>query len=79
MIAFIQDHRGHHGVEPMCRVLQIAPSTFYEHQAIVRDPSLASDRAKRDDELRPEVLRLAREPFGLWRTQAVACDEAGAI
>jgi len=61
MIAFIQDHRSQHGVEPMCRVLQIAPSTFYEYQAIARDPSLASDRAKRDTELRPEVLRVWQE------------------
>lgn len=58
MIAFIQDHRDQHGVEPMCRVLQIAPSTFYEHQAIARDPDRASDRAKRDTELRPELLRV---------------------
>ena len=48
MIAFIQDHRDQHGVEPMCRVLHIAPSTFYEHQAIARDPDRASDRAKRN-------------------------------
>jgi len=58
MIAFIQDHRDQHGVEPMCRVLQIAPSTFYEHQVIARDPDRASDRAKRDRELRPELLRV---------------------
>jgi len=58
MIAFIQDHRSQHGVEPMCRVLQVAPSTFYEHQAIARDPDRASDRAKRDRDLRPELLRV---------------------
>jgi putative transposase len=61
MIAFIQAHRSHYGVEPMCRVLQIAPSTFYEQQAIARDPSLASDRAKRDEELRTELLRVWQE------------------
>ncbi|NSX55705.1 IS3 family transposase [Sulfitobacter sp. 1151] len=66
MIAFIQEHRGQHGVEPMCRVLQIAPSTFYEHQDIARDPSLASDRAKRDDELRPEVLRVWQENSSVY-------------
>jgi len=61
MIAFIQDHRGQHGVEPMCRVLQIAPSTFYEQQAIAGDPSLASDRAQRDRKMRPELLRVWQE------------------
>ena len=55
MIAFIKDHRGAHGVEPICRVLQIAPSTFYERLAIERDPSRASDRAKRDVYLRKEM------------------------
>ena len=61
MIAFIQGHRGQHGVEPMCRVLQIAPSTFYDHRAIARDASRGSGRAKRDKELRPEVLRVWQE------------------
>ena len=35
--------------------------TFYEHQAIARDPDRASDRAKRDGELRPELLRVWQE------------------
>ena len=48
MIAFIEDHKVVHGVEPICRVLPIAPSTFYAHAAIARDPDLASDRAKQD-------------------------------
>ncbi len=48
MIAFIEEHREVHGVEPICRVLPIAPSTFYAHAAVVRDPDLASDRAKQD-------------------------------
>ena len=48
MISFIEDHKLLHGVEPICRVLPIAPSTFYSHAAIARDPDLASDRAKQD-------------------------------
>ena len=48
MIAFIEDHTEVHGVEPICRVLPIAPSTFYAHAAIARDPDLASDRVKQD-------------------------------
>lgn len=48
MIAFIEEHRGVFGVGPICRVLGIAPSTFYAHKAVERDPDLASARAKRD-------------------------------
>lgn len=48
MILFIDDHRGVFGVEPICRVLGIAPSTYYDRKAVERDPNLASDRAKQD-------------------------------
>ena len=48
MITFITDHRDVFGVEPICRALPIAPSTFYARAAIARDPDLASDRAKQD-------------------------------
>ena len=48
MIAFIEDHKVAHGVEPICRVLPIAPSTFYAHAAVARDADLASDSAKKD-------------------------------
>lgn len=58
MIAFIKEHRAICGVEPICRVLQIAPSTFYAHLAIERDPELASDRSKRDTDLRPALKQV---------------------
>lgn len=48
MIAFIEEYRMIYGVEPICRVLPLAPSTFYAHAAVTRDPDLASDRAKQD-------------------------------
>lgn len=47
MIMFI-DHRNNLGVEAICKVLPIAPSTYYHHKSIERDPMKASDRAKRD-------------------------------
>lgn len=47
MIAFIEENRDI-GVEPICRQLPIAPSTFYDHLAKQANPDLASDRAKRD-------------------------------
>jgi len=48
MIAFIDDHRYVHGVGPICRVLGIAPSTYYAFKAVERDPDRASVRAKQD-------------------------------
>ena len=51
MTAFIEEHRGEFGVEPMCKMLQIAQSTYYERRAIARDPDRASARAKSDADL----------------------------
>ena len=48
MIAFIDDHREVHGVEPICKVLPIAPSTYHDHVAKRVDPEKLSARAKRD-------------------------------
>jgi len=55
MTAFIEEHRGSYGVEPMCKVLQIAPSTYYDRRAIARDPDLASARAKSDAALSVKI------------------------
>ena len=51
MTAFIEEHRGEFGVEPMCKMLQIAQSTYYDRRAIARDPDRASRRAKSDADL----------------------------
>lgn len=48
MIAFIEESLKALGVEPICRALQFAPSTYYERRAILRDPERASPRAKSD-------------------------------
>ena len=48
MIMFIDDHREHLGVEAICKVLPIAPSTYYHYKSVEADPAKASDRAKRD-------------------------------
>jgi len=71
MIAFIDDHRAEYGVEPICRVLPIAPSTFYEHLAVARDPTRASDRAKRDAALRQEVQRVWDQNFKVYGVRKV--------
>ena len=46
MIAFIDDHRGAYGVEPICEVLPIAPSTYHSHAARRADPSLCRDERR---------------------------------
>jgi transposase InsO family protein len=58
MVQFIDEHRGVYGVEPICRVLPIAPSTYYAHRAQRRDPTLRSDRAKRDEQLEADIRRV---------------------
>ncbi len=52
---FIADHRAEHGVEAICRVLPIAPSTYYHPQTVQRDPEKASPRARRDAVLCPGI------------------------
>ena len=71
MIAFIDAHRGEYGVEPICSVLPIAPSTYRAHIAKRRDPSLLSDRAKRDAQLRPEISRVFEENFRVYGARKV--------
>ena len=61
MVAFIEENRNQYGVEPMCRVLPIAPSTFYDHEGRQQDPGRLPARAKRDTELRPEIARVWSE------------------
>jgi len=71
MIAFIDDHRQEHGVEPICRVLPIAPSTYHDHAAKRRDPSLLSNRARRDETLKLEVKRVFAGNFNVYGARKV--------
>jgi putative transposase len=66
MIAFIDGHREAYGVEPICKVLPIAPSTYHDHVARRRDPSRLSARAKRDAALKVEVERVFAENFRVY-------------
>ncbi|VDS10500.1 Integrase core domain protein [Paracoccus haematequi] len=68
MVGFIDAHRDAHGVEPICNILPIAPSTYYDHLAKRADPSRLSDRARQDEALRPEILRVFEEN---WRVYGV--------
>jgi putative transposase len=59
-VAYIDAHRERFGVEPICEVLQVAPSTYYA--ARKRPPS---DRARRDDELLVEIRRVFHANYGV--------------
>jgi transposase InsO family protein len=61
MGSFIDDHREVYGVEPICAVLPIAPSTYYEHKARQRDPTRLPERVCRDESLSEEIGRVWRE------------------
>ena len=73
MKAFIDEHRADYGVEPICRVLPIAPSTYYLHAARQADPATAPPRVQRDATLETEVRRVwekNRRVYGarkVWR------------
>jgi putative transposase len=70
MIAFIEENRDI-GVEPICKHLPIAPSTFYDHMAKRANPDLLSDRAKRDKTLRPEIERVWEQNYKVYGVRKV--------
>ena len=73
MVRFIDAHRESLGVEPICAVLPIAPSTYYEQKARERDPSRVPVRVQRDEVLKPEITRVwqaTRQRYGakkVWK------------
>ena len=71
MIAFIDDHRVEYGVEPICKVLPIAPSTYHAHAALRREPERASARARRDALLKAEISRVFADNFGVYGVRKV--------
>jgi putative transposase len=66
MITYIDQHKHRYGVEPICRVLPIAPSTYHAAQ---RRP--ASARAVRDRQLKAEIVRVHAEHFGVYGARKV--------
>lgn len=71
MVTFIDQHRAEYGVEPMCRQLQIAPSTYYEHKARAADPQRRSKRIQRDEQLAVEIQRVWEEHFRVYGARKV--------
>jgi transposase InsO family protein len=71
MVRFIDAHRSEYGVEPICEVLPIAPSTYHQHRSRADDPSRRPARQRRDDELRAEVRRVWDENLGVYGADKV--------
>ena len=71
MVGFIDDHRKVYGVESICAVLPIAPSTYFRHKAQQVDPTRRAARARRDDELRAIIRRIWTEHFQVYGPRKV--------
>jgi len=71
MVGFIDEHREDHGVEPICEVLPIAPSTYYAQKACEAEPAKRSTRAVRDAELREGIERVWKDNFGVYGVRKV--------
>ena len=76
MVQFIDAHRDAYGVESICTVVPIAPSTYFWHKARHADPTRRSARVQRDDGWRREIQRVWDDnqqvygPRKVWRN----CD-----
>ena len=71
MIAFIDAQRADYGVEPICRVLKIAPSTYHAHDARRRRPERAPPRVRRDVALSVEIRRIFEENYQVYGVRKV--------
>jgi putative transposase len=71
MVDFIDDHREEYGVEPICKLVPIAPSTYYEQRAREADPSKLPKRVVRDAEQCIEIERVWKENFAVYGARKV--------
>jgi transposase InsO family protein len=71
MVRFISDHREQYGVEPICALLPMAPSTYHRQRAGQVDPRRRSARARRDDVLRGEIRRVYDEQHQVYGVRKV--------
>lgn len=71
MIRFVDAYRDDHGVEPICRELEIAPSTYHAHARRRSQPETAPPRVQRDVELMQEIRRVFDENFQVYGVRKV--------
>jgi len=68
---YIDQHRSVYGALPICKELQIAPSAYWRHAARQRNPALRSPRARRDDDLIPQIQRVFEDNHGVYGADKV--------
>jgi putative transposase len=71
MTGFVDAYRDDHGVEPICKVIKIAPSTYHEHARRQAKPETAPARVRRDIELKPEIKRVYDANFQVYGARKV--------
>ena len=70
-MSFIDSHREDLGIEPICRVLAVAPSSYHEHARRLADPGRRPARARRDDEIMEQIKRVHEASSGLYGARKV--------
>ena len=71
MKVFVDSNKAEYGVEPICRQIQIAPSSYYEHKRRERDPDRLPDRIKRDTKLELDIQRVWEGNFRVYGVRKV--------
>ncbi|MBK7493634.1 MAG: IS3 family transposase [Nitrosomonas sp.] len=71
MVTFVDSNKAEYGVEPICRQIQIAPSSYYEHKVRERDPDRLPDRIKRDMRLELDIQRVWKDNFRVYGARKV--------
>ncbi len=71
MRSFVDLHRERFGVEPICKLLQMAPSGYWRHAVRQRDPALRSARARRDEYLMGHIERVWHSNFQVYGADKV--------
>jgi putative transposase len=71
MYAFIDAHRAEYGVEPICAVLQIAPSGYYRYRRAAGDPTQRSARAQRDERLQAAIQAVYTQHHAVYGARKI--------
>ena len=71
MVEFIDEYRNEYGVESICGQLPIAPSTYYRHKQLIREPAGRSERSISDAALMTDILRVWEENRSVYGARKV--------
>jgi putative transposase len=71
MVSFIHEYRSAYGVEPICKELPIAPSTYYEQKSREADPARIPKRERSDRSHEIEIRRVWDENFQVYGVRKV--------